>query len=93
MTLDECGGFEICPVCFWEDDGQDDHDATVVRGGPNGVLSLEQARRNYLSFGACDEGSKVHVRLPRPEERCDAGQRAQPPTSATDDGKPNRNDR
>jgi hypothetical protein len=27
------------PVCFWEDDGQDDHDADLVRGGPNGALS------------------------------------------------------
>ena len=45
-TLGERGGFEICPVCFWEDDGQDDHDADVVRGGPNGVLSLNAARTN-----------------------------------------------
>jgi hypothetical protein len=38
-TLRERGGFGICPVCFWEDDGQDDHDADEVRGGPNGSLS------------------------------------------------------
>ena len=35
-TLEERGMSEICPVCFWEDDGQDDHDAHIVRGGPNG---------------------------------------------------------
>ena len=72
-TLAGRGHFEICPVCFWEDDGQDDHDATVARGGPNGALSLEDERRNYLAFGACDERSKVHVRPPRLEERTDAG--------------------
>jgi hypothetical protein len=67
-TLGERGGFEICPVCFWEDDGQDDHDAEVVRGGPNGVLSLTDARANYRQLGACDERSVAHVRPPTADE-------------------------
>ena len=33
VTLPERGADDICPVCFWEDDGQDDHDADEVRGG------------------------------------------------------------
>ena len=32
-ALDERGGYEIGTICFWEDDGQDDHNADVVRGG------------------------------------------------------------
>ncbi|WP_197093378.1 CPCC family cysteine-rich protein [Nonomuraea sp. SBT364] len=68
VTLDERGGSEICPVCFWEDDGQDDPDADVVLGGPNGGLSLTQARRNFLAFGACEESMRRNVRAPRPEE-------------------------
>lgn len=67
-TLQERGGFEICQVCFWEDDGQDDSDAEMVRGGPNGSLSLTQARRNYGEFGACDRKSLQHVRKPTPDE-------------------------
>jgi hypothetical protein len=67
-TLEERGGFEICPVCFWEDDGQDDHDADVVRGGPNGPLSLTQARRNYGEFGACSREEASAVRPPTPDE-------------------------
>ena len=43
-------GFGICPVCHWEDDGQDDHDADTVRGGPNYSLSLSDARNNFASF-------------------------------------------
>jgi hypothetical protein len=67
-TLAERGGFEICAVCFWEDDGQDESDADTVRGGPNGALSLTQARRNFREFGACDCKSLEHVRKPKPEE-------------------------
>ncbi|MEU3765541.1 CPCC family cysteine-rich protein [Amycolatopsis keratiniphila] len=68
LTLGERGVFEICPVCFWEDDGQDDHDADVVRGGPNGALSLTVARRNFDLHGACEEAHVHHVRPPEPDE-------------------------
>lgn len=69
MTVAERGGFEICPVCFWEDDGQDDPDADVVMGGPNGRLSLTQARDNFAAYGACEERSRAFVRAPSPSER------------------------
>jgi len=67
-TLDERGGFGLCPVCFWEDDGQDDHDADRVRGGPNGLLSLTQARRNFAVYGAVEESFKSSVRPPLESE-------------------------
>jgi hypothetical protein len=52
LTLNERGGFEVCPVCYWEDDGQSDIDAGEVRGGPNRNLSSAQARTNYREYGA-----------------------------------------
>ena len=67
-TLTHRGGFEICEVCYWEDDGQDDHDADVVRDGPNGALSLSEARANYLRCGACEDRFVDNVRAPRTEE-------------------------
>jgi hypothetical protein len=67
-TLDERGGYEICDICFWEDDGQDERDANVVRGGANAALSLTQARENFQHFGACDEKYINNVRKPLPEE-------------------------
>lgn len=69
LTLTSRGAFDLCPVCGWEDDGQDDADADTVRGGPNGLLSLESARRNFLTFGACEAAALGHVRAPWRAER------------------------
>lgn len=50
-TLDARGEYDICTVCWWEDDGQDNDNANVVRGGPNSNLSLTRARINFLTTG------------------------------------------
>ena len=68
LTLDSRGNYEICTVCFWEDDGQDDHDADVVRGGPNRGLSLTQARENFAKIGASEPRRLRNVREPLPDE-------------------------
>ncbi|HXA00080.1 MAG TPA: CPCC family cysteine-rich protein [Candidatus Dormibacteraeota bacterium] len=68
-TLFGRGGFEICPVCWWEDDGQDDHDAEQVRGGPNGALSLTEARKNFATYGASDPQFASRVREPLHDEK------------------------
>lgn len=60
--------FETCPVCCWEDDGQDDPHADEVWGGPNGRLSLTQARTNYQIDGVVEPRHAPHVRAPYPEE-------------------------
>jgi cysteine-rich CPCC protein len=45
----ERGGFDICHLCNWEDDGQDDPAADEVKGGSNGDFSLREARENFCS--------------------------------------------
>jgi Cysteine-rich CPCC len=72
-TLTAPGVFELCPVCWWLDDGQDEADADVVRGGPNGTLSLTAARANFLAYGASDPRFLGRVRAAFPAER-EAGQ-------------------
>src|SRR5438046_2171564 len=67
-TLTERGAYEMCPVCWWEDDGQDDHDADEVRGGPNGELSLTKARQHFRQCRASSPRHASSVRPPRPEE-------------------------
>ncbi len=51
VTLSERGGDEICPVCFWEDDGQGDHDADVVRRMSRPVWNLGDGLEQ-LSYAA-----------------------------------------
>jgi hypothetical protein len=64
LTLDEepPGTYEICPVCFWEDDPVQFDDPEYV-GGANKV-SLKQARFNYRLFGAVDKQALKYVRKP-----------------------------
>ena len=68
-TLAEAPGgtYDICAVCFWEDDGVqlDDPDYS---GGAN-VPSLREAQRNYEAYGACDEAARQHVRPPTTSEQ------------------------
>ena len=61
------GSYEICPVCFWEDDPVQAEDQGRT-GGANHV-SLQKARLNFARFGACEEAVRPYVREPREDER------------------------
>lgn len=50
-TLFALGCYGICPVCWWEDDGQNDENADEVFGAPNHGYSLTKARSNYRKHG------------------------------------------
>ena len=50
-TLESRNEFEICKICWWEDDGQDNKHANEIWGGPNYGVSLTQARHFYLTIG------------------------------------------
>jgi hypothetical protein len=52
----------LCPVCWWEDDGQDDADAADVRHTVNGALSLNEARAYYIGCGAAHPRFLPYVR-------------------------------
>lgn len=63
------GTYDICPVCFWEDDPVQLNDPDY-RGGAN-IPSLKQAQKNFMEFGACEERLKSRVRSFHPEESRD----------------------
>jgi len=58
--------FQICPVCYWEDDGIQLYD-TDYDGGANKV-SLNQARINFKKYGASEEAFIEYVRMPEDGE-------------------------
>ncbi|MBE1602653.1 MULTISPECIES: CPCC family cysteine-rich protein [Streptomyces] len=74
LTMDEPpGSYQICPVCFWEDD------AVQLRwpgywGGANRP-SLMEAQKNHQAFGACEERAVEHVRPPEDHEPLDSSWR------------------
>ena len=66
LTLSErpSGTFEICPVCFWEDDGTLEASSG---SGPN-HMTLGEARANFRRLGAVTERVVAFV-LPDGKER------------------------
>jgi hypothetical protein len=62
-------------VCFWTDDGQREAGLAgaavgggAVAGGPNGDMSLSEARLNFLLYGASHRRYADVVRPPRSDE-------------------------
>ncbi len=58
--------FDICEVCFWEDDGVQFR-RPDYRGGANRI-SLNEARANFRKFGAKDEEHIGDTRPPTEDE-------------------------
>lgn len=69
LTFDEkpCGTFEICPVCYWEDDNTQINNLDYD-GGANGI-SLNEARKNFALYGAVKKEYIDKVRKPLSKEK------------------------
>lgn len=63
------GLYDICSVCFWEDDPTQLADPDY-EGGANRV-SLRQAQKNFQKFGACKEDMVINVQPPSNDEARD----------------------
>lgn len=58
--------YEICPVCFWEDDPVQFKDHNF-KGGANS-MSLNEAKESFKNFGAVSKEFLDKVRKPLKEE-------------------------
>ncbi|MEV6810547.1 CPCC family cysteine-rich protein [Micromonospora sp. NPDC051296] len=67
------GSYEICPVCFWEDD-QIQLRWPNWSGGAN-KPSLIEAQATFARIGVCEERLVRHVRQPLPDEPVEPGWR------------------
>jgi len=72
-TLDEKGNYEICPICFWEDDPVQEADPWF-EGGAN-TPSLYAAQKNYKSFGAMEERHIPNIRPAKESDERDSNWR------------------
>ena len=68
-TLEAPAAMALCPVCWWEDDGQEDSDAAEVHHTVNGSLSLQDAREFYARCGASHPRFLPYVRKPDMSEQ------------------------
>jgi len=67
-TIAERGNFEICPICYWEDDILQEEYPDDSGANP---ISLRQAQNNFIEIGACENDMKRHTRLPYDNEERD----------------------
>lgn len=66
-TLDlRCSEYDICPVCWWENDWVQLADPKYA-GGAN-QESLLEARDNYQKYGWSESRARSRIRAPLPEE-------------------------
>lgn len=63
----EPGSFEICPICYWEDDYVQFNDIDY-KGGAN-EESLREARLNFKKFKVSSLRFLNYVKPPNPEEK------------------------
>jgi len=68
-TLSEREAHDICCLCYWEDDGQDDPRADEVWEGPNGSYSLAEARENFRNNLVMYGRSQPDPRVSGPDSR------------------------
>jgi len=72
-SLDKRHDWGICKVCWWEDDGTDNPEASLYYSGPNKGLTLTEARINFLVTGIYNPKREDLRKSQEPIEHYDRG--------------------
>lgn len=68
FTIPANNDYEICPVCFWEQDAWGISEPDEPSGANHG-LTLREGRNNFALLGACATGFKAKVITPAEREK------------------------
>ncbi|MEF7563625.1 MULTISPECIES: CPCC family cysteine-rich protein [Bacillus] len=68
-TLDSEGDYDICEICYWEDDPFQKENE--LETGANKVTLIE-AQKNFIRYGACELGFVKNVREPNSQDKRDS---------------------
>lgn len=72
-TMDSDGNYDICPICYWEDDPfQKENEYDL---GANKIPLIE-AQKNYIKYGACEKIYLKNIRKPNLQDKRDPNWRA-----------------
>jgi cysteine-rich CPCC protein len=71
LAAEPPGTYDICDICFWEDDPLQ-FEEPDYQSGANPVC-LRQAQMNFIKFGACEPDMIEHVRKPTQHDIKDSG--------------------
>ena len=63
------GSYDICPICFWEDDNVQLRYPEM--GGGANKPSLIEAQKNYAALGVMEERFLGNIRKPLPTDKRD----------------------
>jgi hypothetical protein len=59
LTSEHRGSYELCPICYWEDDEVQFRNPDY-RGGANDE-SLREAQQYFIKYGGCEKTFKPNV--------------------------------
>ena len=77
------GAYDLCPVCFWEDDGMHQDEVASLEG-PNG-MTLAEGQRLYRRYGTSVLHALGKVRPPAADETRDRDWRPLPRPAGEDE--------